>query len=102
MSKQKTGLNLQTLRRVLTYVKPYRLHVFISILCASVSAAAALLIPIFAGNAIDFMLGADSVNLAGVMYYAVLILIALNLSRKYVKKMFSDSVKKTLKGGAKA
>ena len=33
---------------------------------------------------------------------AVLILIALNLSRKYVKKMFSDSVKKTLKGGAKA
>ena len=33
---------------------------------------------------------------------AVLILIALNLSRKYVKKMFSDSVKKTLKGGSKA
>ncbi|MBQ9151221.1 MAG: hypothetical protein IJX72_03135, partial [Clostridia bacterium] len=33
---------------------------------------------------------------------AVLVLIALNLSRKYVKKMFSDSVKKTLKGGSKA
>ena len=33
---------------------------------------------------------------------AVLVLIALNLSRKYVKRMFSDSVKKTLKGGAKA
>ncbi len=33
---------------------------------------------------------------------AVLVLIALNLSRKYVKRMFSDSVKKTLKGGSKA
>ena len=33
---------------------------------------------------------------------AVLVLIALNLSRLYVKRMFSDSVKKTLKGGSKA
>jgi len=33
---------------------------------------------------------------------AVLVLIALNLARKYVKRMFSDSVKKTLKGGSKA
>ena len=32
----------------------------------------------------------------------VLVLIALNLSRKYVARMFSDSVKKTLKGGSKA
>ena len=80
MSRQKTGLNLQTLRRVLPYVKPYRLHVFVSILCASVSAAAALLIPIFSGNAIDYMLGAGSVNLAGVMFYAMLILIATLLS----------------------
>ena len=31
----------------------------------------------------------------------VLLLIALNLSRKYVKKMFDQSVKKTLKGGSK-
>ena len=32
---------------------------------------------------------------------AVLVLIALNLARKHVKRMFSDSVKKTLKGGSK-
>lgn len=31
----------------------------------------------------------------------VLVLIALNLARKHVKRMFSDSVKKTLKGGSK-
>ena len=80
MSKQKPAINMQTLSRVLTYVKPYRLHVVISLLCASVSAAAALLIPIFAGNAIDYMLGAGHVNLAGVMYYAVLILIVTLLA----------------------
>ncbi len=44
-----------------------------------------------------FLHAADYVLIA-----AVLVLIALNLSRKYVKKMFSDSVKKTLKGGSKA
>ena len=80
MSKQKTAINLQTLSRVLTYVKPYRLHVFVSLLCASVSAAAALLIPIFSGNAIDYMLGAGEINLAGVMFYAVLILISTLLA----------------------
>ncbi len=31
----------------------------------------------------------------------VLVAIALNLARKYVKKMFNESVKKTLKGGAR-
>ena len=70
MSKQKTALNLQTLRRVLTYVKPYRAHVLVSLLCASVSAAAALLIPIFSGNAIDCMLGAGAVDMSGVLLWA--------------------------------
>jgi energy-coupling factor transporter ATP-binding protein EcfA2 len=32
---------------------------------------------------------------------AVIVLIALNLSRKYVKQMFQESVKKTLKGGSR-
>ena len=70
MSKQKTALNLQTLRRMLTYVKPYRAHVLVSLLCASVSAAAALLIPIFSGNAIDCMLGAGAVDMSGVLLWA--------------------------------
>ena len=40
-----------------------------------------------------------------ILVAAVLLLIALNLSRKYVKKMFDQSVKKTLrteKGGSKS
>ncbi|MBQ3157488.1 MAG: ABC transporter ATP-binding protein [Clostridia bacterium] len=80
MSKQKKGLDLQTLRRVFPYVKPYRLHLLTSLLCASVSAAAALLIPIFSGNAIDCMLGPGAVDVAGVGKWALLIALSAVLA----------------------
>ncbi len=70
---KKTQRNMQTLSRVLTYVRPYGMHVGVSVLCAAVSAAAALLIPIFTGNAIDCMLGVDAVDMAGVSRWALLI-----------------------------
>ena len=78
MSKQKKGLDMAALRRVLPYIKPYRAQVLTSLLCASVSAAAALLIPILSGNAIDCMIGAGRVDMAGVGKWALLIaLVAL-------------------------
>ncbi len=73
MKKQKKQLDMASLRRVLTYVRPYRRQVAVSILCAAVSAAAALLIPIFSGNAIDCMLGVHEVNMQGVLVYALCI-----------------------------
>ena len=42
MSKQKKALDFASLKRVMPYIRPYRLHVLLSLLCASVSAAAAL------------------------------------------------------------
>ncbi len=80
MSKQKSAENMQTLRRVLTYVKPYRLHVLMSLVCAAVSAAAALLIPIFSGNAIDCMLGTGQVDMAGVGKWALMIALSAALA----------------------
>ena len=65
--KQQKG----TLLRVLQYVKPYRVLVIVSLLCACVSAAAQLLIPILTGKAIDQMIGAGQVNLPGVLVFAV-------------------------------
>lgn len=65
--KQQKG----TLLRVLQYVKPYRVLVIISLLCACVSAAAQLLIPILTGKAIDQMIGAGQVNLSCVLVFAV-------------------------------
>ena len=80
MSKQKKGLDLRTLRRVLPYVKPYRAHVLVSLLCASVSAAAALLIPIFSGNAIDCMIGVGAVDYAGLTHWVLLIAVSAVLA----------------------
>ncbi len=80
MSKQKKGLDLKTLRRVLPYVKPYRAHVLVSLLCASVSAAAALLIPIFSGNAIDCMIGVGAVDYAGLTRWVLMIAISAVLA----------------------
>ena len=74
--KQQKG----TLLRVLQYVKPYRVLVIVSLLCACVSAAAQLLIPILTGNAIDQMIGAGQVNLQGVLVFAVWIAVVAALS----------------------
>ena len=74
--KQQKG----TLLRVLQYVKPYRVLVIVSLLCACVSAAAQLLIPILTGKAIDQMLGAGQVNLQGVLLFALWIAVVAALS----------------------
>ena len=74
--KQQKG----TLLRVLQYVKPYRVLVIVSLLCAYVSAAAQLLIPILTGKAIDQMIGAGQVNLQGVLVFAVWIAVVAALS----------------------
>ena len=74
--KQQKG----TLLRVLQYVKPYRVLVIVSLLCACVSAAAQLLIPILTGKAIDQMIGAGQVNLPGVLVFAVWIAVVAALS----------------------
>jgi len=80
MSKQKNALNAATLRRVLPYIRPYGLHVLLSLLCASVSAAAALLIPIFSGNAIDCMIGVSEVDFAGILRNAAYIAVTTALA----------------------
>lgn len=53
-----------TIKRVLTFIKPYRIHVVMSFLFSFISAAVQLLIPIFCGNAIDGMIGAGNVDMA--------------------------------------
>ena len=53
-----------TIKRVLTFIKPYRIHVVMSFLFSFISAAVQLLIPIFCGNEIDGMIGAENVDMA--------------------------------------
>lgn len=52
----------KTLKRILRYVRPYGFLVFLSLLCAAVSAGAQLLIPIFTGDVLDLLVGPGGVQ----------------------------------------
>lgn len=57
----------KTFRRILSLTKPYGGFVLCNLLCAAITVAAGLLIPIFCGNAIDAMIGAGRVELPTVL-----------------------------------
>ena len=59
-------MKTKTLKRILRYVRPYGWLVFLSLLCAAVSAGAQLLIPIFTGDVLDLLIGPGQVNWAGI------------------------------------
>lgn len=65
MKKSETN-NAAVMKRILLFTKPYSLFIVIGFLCSAVSVAAQLLVPILCGNAIDYMVGAGSVDYAGV------------------------------------
>lgn len=69
-----------TLRRVLSALRPYRLYLLLSLLAAALSVAAQLYVPILTGDAIDCMLGAGRVDFAGLAERIVLILAATGVA----------------------
>ena len=75
MSREKM---LATVKRVLKLIRPYRLFVIASLLCAAVSVGGQLLIPILTGDAIDYMIGLGRVDFTAVM--KTLLLIGLSLA----------------------
>lgn len=54
-----------TLKKVLNYIKRYRVLLVISMVLAALTAALALYVPILAGNAIDCIVGTGNVDLKG-------------------------------------
>lgn len=57
-------------KRIAPYLKPYARCAMISVLCAAVSSAVQLIIPVLCGKAIDCMIAAGKVNFDGVYAYA--------------------------------
>lgn len=56
-----------TLKKVLAYIKKYRLFVALSALLAAVTVAGALYIPILTGRAVDLILAPGQVDFAGIL-----------------------------------
>ncbi len=59
MNKKPNG---ETIKKVLRYVGKYKIHLFASVLCAAVSVAFSLYIPVLAGKAIDCIIGTGKVD----------------------------------------
>lgn len=80
-----------TMKKVLSIVKPYRALIALSILCALFSVAGELLIPVFTGDAIDFMLGPGKVDFAVVGKKALLIAAAAAAAAaQYLMAVFNN------------
>ncbi|MBQ8716953.1 MAG: ABC transporter ATP-binding protein [Clostridia bacterium] len=62
MSKSKTRAPRGTLRRVLSYLRGYRLYLILSLILALSSVALTLLLPVLIGNIIDCIVGKNDVN----------------------------------------
>ncbi len=66
ISKEKQKENKQVMKRILQFVKPYSPFLILSFLCAAVSVAAQLIVPILCGDAIDYMIGKGKVDFQSV------------------------------------
>ncbi len=73
----KNSLQGQTLSRVMKELKPFRIWIVISLICAAVTVACTLLIPVYIGEAVDCMLGVGALDVAAltkiITYMAVAI-----------------------------
>lgn len=64
-TKEKTGK--ATIQKVLHYISHYRLFVLISLICAAVTVALTLYVPILTGEAIDYIIGEGLVDFEPVL-----------------------------------
>ena len=62
MSKSQNRAPKGTLRRVLSYLKGYRIFLFLSLLLTVASVLLTLYLPVLLGNAIDCIVGQDRVD----------------------------------------
>lgn len=75
--KVKNGISISSLRRSLTYVKKYKLLIFLTLLTSAVYVASSLIIPVIIGRAIDLMIDGQLFMDAVIKTLSVSVLIAV-------------------------
>ena len=76
-SNQETNKSAKTLRRILTYIREYRLWVAFSLTMAVATVALTLYVPILTGRAVDRIVGQGNVDFGGLLRILRVILIAV-------------------------
>ena len=65
MKKKKQG-QIDIIKKVLSYVKPYGIFLLISVVCAAAASLLALFLPILTGRAVDMIIGSGDVDFKGI------------------------------------
>ena len=83
-----------TVKRILTYIKPYRFFMCMSILLAIISVALTLYAPILTGNAIDLMLGKGKVDFGALFSILVkyLIIVIGTAAAQWLMNICNNSI----------
>ena len=80
----KKGKNNDTIKKVLKYIKKYRISVILSLFFAAVTVVLTLYLPILTGDAVDYMIGKGQVDvekLAGLIGRMAVIICATGISQ---------------------
>lgn len=80
----KKGKNNDTIKKVLKYIKKYRISVILSLFFAAVTVVLTLYLPILTGDAVDYMIGKGQVDfekLAGIIGRMAVIICATGISQ---------------------
>ena len=70
MNKSDTS-SLATLKRILTYTKPYKGRFICAFIFSVLSVVLQLTVPVLIGDAIDYIIGADNVNFTKLLDYCI-------------------------------
>ena len=83
-----------TIKRILTYIKPYRFFMCMSILLAIIGVALTLYAPILTGNAIDLMLGKGKVDFGALFSILVkyLIIVIGTAAAQWLMNICNNSI----------
>lgn len=97
MSTQKDGSQkkgIQTLKKILVYIRKYWILVLLSLLFAAVSVFASLYFPILTGNAVDLILEKGNVDFAGirVIIKRAVILIAITALTQWLMNVINNQI----------
>lgn len=85
---------MKTLKRILSYVKPYGFYLTAALLFALISVALTLYAPILIGNAVDIIVGVGNVDFDGIVpiIFKILIIVAGTALAQWLMALFTNKI----------
>ena len=73
MKAKQNNMNLKNsftqIKRIFKYARPYRVYLYLSLICYLASSVLLALVPLYIGEAIDYIIGINNVNFTVLLQY---------------------------------